>query len=73
MFGHRPDLLTDIHSVVSDRTNVVQSKLARVVLATQLLQVGMISETAPDIEGVYNDAWANNGDQISREYAGTSA
>ncbi|CAG8730508.1 10560_t:CDS:2, partial [Cetraspora pellucida] len=48
-----------------DRTNVVQSALAREVLNLQLLRLG-ISEF---IDGV----WANNGDSISREYAGTSA
>ncbi|CAG8534004.1 11306_t:CDS:10, partial [Scutellospora calospora] len=62
-----------------DRTNVVQSALAREVLNLQLLRLG-ISEFIDggishyeEFENVFNDVWANNGDSISREYAGTSA
>lgn len=53
-----------------DRTNVVESALARHVLANQLTQVGLVQQID---ESQFNDAWANNGDQISRVYAGTSA
>jgi hypothetical protein len=75
-----------------DRTNVVESALARHILTSQLTQVGITPDTlTSDIEFVYNDgklidfkssgivltnrfiAWANNGDQISKLYAGTSA
>lgn len=62
-----------------DRTNVVQSALARDVLNLQLLRLG-ISEFIDggishyeEFENIFNDVWANNGDSISREYAGTSA
>ncbi|CDH60949.1 related to sac1-recessive suppressor ofsecretory defect [Lichtheimia corymbifera JMRC:FSU:9682] len=62
-----------------DRTNVVQSAFARVVLNQQLMRFG-ISE-CPDegihyyesFERIFNHVWANNGDMISRMYAGTSA
>ncbi|RUS18439.1 hypothetical protein BC937DRAFT_88776 [Endogone sp. FLAS-F59071] len=62
-----------------DRTNVVQSAFGRHVLNQQLMRFG-ISEF-PDrgiryyehFETIFNHAWANNGDMISREYAGTSA
>lgn len=27
----------------------------------------------PDIRDIYQDMWANNGDAISRQYAGTAA
>ncbi|GBC06667.1 hypothetical protein RclHR1_00070034 [Rhizophagus clarus] len=62
-----------------DRTNVVQSALAREVLNLQMLRLG-ISEFIDGgishyehFENIFNDVWANNGDSISREYAGTSA
>ncbi|CAG8671350.1 3024_t:CDS:10, partial [Racocetra persica] len=62
-----------------DRTNVVQSALAREVLNLQLLRLG-VSEFIDggishyeEFENIFNDVWANNGDSISREYAGTSA
>jgi hypothetical protein len=77
-----------------DRTNVVESALARHILTSQLTQVGMTPDImTSNIDFVYNDgesqkrnahcqraqpvhltlAWANNGDQISKLYAGTSA
>ncbi|KAF8559644.1 hypothetical protein OG21DRAFT_1594475 [Imleria badia] len=59
-----------------DRTNVVQSAFARHVLGMQLEAVGLTIEPhngRPGIDTVFNDVWANNGDAISRAYAGTSA
>ncbi|CCA69257.1 related to SAC1-recessive suppressor of secretory defect [Serendipita indica DSM 11827] len=59
-----------------DRTNVVQSAFARHVLATQLEAVAILHESGTahtEAEAVFNDVWANNGDAISRAYAGTSA
>jgi len=59
-----------------DRTNVVQSAFARYVLNKQLGAVALLN---PELDGltdadlVFNDVWANNGDAISRAYAGTSA
>ncbi|KAJ1997783.1 hypothetical protein H4R26_005701, partial [Coemansia thaxteri] len=62
-----------------DRTNVVQSTIARFVLNTQLVRLG--AHIAPEkglaayqgLEATLNGLWANNGDYISRQYAGTSA
>ncbi|KAH0583578.1 hypothetical protein H2248_009201 [Termitomyces sp. 'cryptogamus'] len=59
-----------------DRTNVVQSAFARHVLNKQLGAVALLnpqSETRTETDIVFNDVWANNGDSISRAYAGTSA
>ncbi|CAD6186140.1 unnamed protein product [Caenorhabditis auriculariae] len=61
-----------------DRTNVVQAMLARVSLTTQLQKLGIISEdqrveTIPELEHVFKHLWADNGDQCSRQYAGTGA
>ncbi|KAF9579802.1 hypothetical protein BGW38_003792 [Lunasporangiospora selenospora] len=62
-----------------DRTNVVQSAIGRYILNHQLLRLGIASfpdkglSVYEDFETVFNNVWANNGDAISREYAGTSA
>uniref|UniRef100_UPI00358E7CFE phosphatidylinositide phosphatase SAC2 isoform X1 n=1 Tax=Myxine glutinosa TaxID=7769 RepID=UPI00358E7CFE len=59
-----------------DRTNVVQAAIARVVLEGQLQKLGAIP---PDhvlptkCRRTYQVMWANNGDTISRQYAGTAA
>ncbi|KAF9053929.1 hypothetical protein BDZ89DRAFT_1153595 [Hymenopellis radicata] len=57
-----------------DRTNVVQSAFARYVLGRQLGAVALLVEgKREEVDVVFNDMWANNGDAISRAYAGTSA
>jgi len=59
-----------------DRTNVVESAFARHVLNRQLGAVALLNpseEKRTEVDIVFNDVWANNGDAISRAYAGTSA
>ncbi|CAK5264927.1 unnamed protein product [Mycena citricolor] len=59
-----------------DRTNVVQSAFARHVMNNQLSAVALThpsSDGRTEADNVFNDVWANNGDAISRAYAGTSA
>ncbi|KAL1677413.1 SacI homology domain-containing protein [Schizophyllum commune] len=59
-----------------DRTNVVQSAFARFVLNKQLGAVALTNSATDgqsNMDVVFNDMWANNGDAISRAYAGTSA
>lgn len=60
-----------------DRTNVVESAFARHVLNRQLGAVALLDPSEEkqrtETDVVFNDVWANNGDAISREYAGTSA
>ncbi|KAJ3818742.1 SacI homology domain-containing protein [Lentinula raphanica] len=59
-----------------DRTNVVQSAFARHILNKQLSAVALLAPHAverTEVDYVFNDVWANNGDAISRAYAGTSA
>ncbi|KAE9409523.1 hypothetical protein BT96DRAFT_872168 [Gymnopus androsaceus JB14] len=59
-----------------DRTNVVQSAFARNILNKQLSAVALLAPHTvekTDTDHVFNDVWANNGDAISRAYAGTSA
>ncbi|KAL1930212.1 hypothetical protein VTP01DRAFT_1366 [Rhizomucor pusillus] len=62
-----------------DRTNVVQSAFGRTVLNLQLMRFGITEYPDEGIryyehfERIFNNAWANNGDMISRMYAGTSA
>ncbi|KAJ7709765.1 SacI homology domain-containing protein [Mycena rosella] len=59
-----------------DRTNVVESAFARYVLNNQLGAIALLNpsmEGRTETDNVFNDVWANNGDAISRAYAGTSA
>ncbi|KAG8719790.1 hypothetical protein FRC09_010619, partial [Ceratobasidium sp. 395] len=56
-----------------DRTNVVQSAFARYVMNHQLQAIAIANPSDIEADMVFNDVWANNGDAISRAYAGTSA
>ncbi|KAJ8078947.1 hypothetical protein PM082_013231 [Marasmius tenuissimus] len=58
-----------------DRTNVVQSAFARYILNKQLGAVALLNQAdgKTETDAIFNDVWANNGDAISRAYAGTSA
>ena len=57
-----------------DRTNVVQSACARNVLEQQLKAEGVTLDLQKDPStSWFNTVWADNGDAISRQYAGTAA
>ena len=62
-----------------DRTNVVQGVLGRHALETVLRALGVLtgSEQIPDalpsVEARFKALWADHGDAISRQYAGTGA
>ncbi|XP_062599038.1 phosphatidylinositide phosphatase SAC2-like [Saccostrea cucullata] len=59
-----------------DRTNVSQTAIARIVMETQLRKLGILppDETLPtNCKRIFQVLWANNGDAISRQYAGTAA
>eukprot|EP01100_Stratorugosa_tubuloviscum_P008289 TRINITY_DN344_c2_g1_i1.p1 TRINITY_DN344_c2_g1~~TRINITY_DN344_c2_g1_i1.p1 ORF type:complete len:590 (+),score=188.30 TRINITY_DN344_c2_g1_i1:42-1772(+) len=61
-----------------DRTNVIQSAIAREALADicskfEIIQSGIPIKDIPQIETVYKDMWANNADVISFQYSGTGA
>ncbi|KAA1071451.1 hypothetical protein PGT21_007801 [Puccinia graminis f. sp. tritici] len=59
-----------------DRTNVIQSAIAKQVLNRFLrhLNLPINPDLAHDqLDVAFNSLWANNGDQISKQYAGTSA
>jgi hypothetical protein len=57
-----------------DRTNVVQSAGGRVVLEQQLADQGISLDFQKDAStSWFNTLWADNGDAISRQYAGTAA
>ncbi|KAK3096243.1 hypothetical protein FSP39_024882, partial [Pinctada imbricata] len=59
-----------------DRTNVVQTAIARIVMDTQLRKLGILppDEVLPNTcKRIFQQIWANNGDAISRQYAGTAA
>ena len=61
-----------------DRTNVVQTMLARWTLTRQLIDVGALKsgEAADDdkaFETLFRNIWADNADVVSRSYSGTGA
>ncbi|XP_068155595.1 phosphatidylinositide phosphatase SAC2 isoform X3 [Drosophila tropicalis] len=59
-----------------DRTNVVQTAIGKAVLESQLVKLGLSPPYTPIPEALKSPfmvLWANNGDIISRQYAGTNA
>lgn len=61
-----------------DRTNVVHSMLARAVLETQLVKLGIIQpgdliKQFDTFNSLYQNIWADNADACSTQYAGTGA
>ncbi|KAH8917456.1 hypothetical protein BT69DRAFT_1286632 [Atractiella rhizophila] len=60
-----------------DRTNVVQSALSRWMLTLEFERLGVSISDDPskhdELDKILNVMWADNGDAISRHYAGTSA
>lgn len=62
-----------------DRTNVVQGLLARKSLELELSSRGLLPEgsvfsaASPELERLFRAIWADHGDEISRQYAGTGA
>ena len=61
-----------------DRTNVVQTMLARWTLTRQLTDIGVLNsgETADDDEAfrfLFRNIWADNADVVSKSYSGTGA
>ena len=61
-----------------DRTNVVQTMLARWTLTRQLtdagaLQPGQSADDDPSFAALFRNVWADNADVVSRSYSGTGA
>ena len=61
-----------------DRTNVVQTMIARWTLTRQLIDVGALKqgESADDdkaFESLFRNIWADNADIVSKSYSGTGA
>lgn len=59
-----------------DRTNVVQTAMGRAILESQLVKVGLMPPYSPvpdQLKIPFMLLWANNGDIISKQYAGTNA
>ncbi|XP_059158724.1 phosphatidylinositol-3-phosphatase SAC1-like isoform X2 [Physella acuta] len=61
-----------------DRTNVVQSMIAKEMLKEQFVQLGIIDvdhnlQDETQFDTVFKNVWADNADVISKEYAGTGA
>ncbi|XP_030025853.1 phosphatidylinositide phosphatase SAC2 isoform X1 [Manduca sexta] len=59
-----------------DRTNVVQTAIAKYVLELQLCRLGLGTPGCglpPALRQAFLTMWADNGDVVSRQYAGTKA
>jgi len=61
-----------------DRTNVVQSMLARLNLQSVLVRLGVLQdhmkvEQQPIFEALFKNVWADHADMISIQYTGTGA
>jgi len=61
-----------------DRTNVVQSLLAKKSLNDQLSKLGILAsgedvEIYPDFDAIFRNVWADNADVCAKQYAGTGA
>ncbi|GAB7341978.1 hypothetical protein MBLNU457_g0276t1 [Dothideomycetes sp. NU457] len=57
-----------------DRTNVTQSAVAGQIIQKQLQQLGLSIDLHSDPKtSWFNTLWADNGDAISKQYAGTAA
>uniref|UniRef100_A0A8C8GKD3 SAC domain-containing protein n=1 Tax=Oncorhynchus tshawytscha TaxID=74940 RepID=A0A8C8GKD3_ONCTS len=61
-----------------DRTNVIQSMLARCSIQSQLQRMGVLHvaqriEEQADFEKIYKNAWADNANACAKQYAGTGA
>ncbi|KAE9549760.1 hypothetical protein FO519_007030 [Halicephalobus sp. NKZ332] len=60
-----------------DRTNVVQGSISQFITVAQFRKLGLISplndEIPEALQVTLQELWADNGDAISRQYAGTDA
>ncbi|OTF73012.1 phosphatidylinositide phosphatase SAC1-like protein [Euroglyphus maynei] len=61
-----------------DRTNVVQSMIAKSVLRKQMIDAGILSEfemieSYPVLNSLFSNMWADHADVCSTQYAGTGA
>lgn len=58
-----------------DRTNVVQSVIAKQKLVQQLQELGIITNNVsfPFLDHMFQNVWADNADAISMQYSGTGA
>ncbi|XP_045474678.1 phosphatidylinositide phosphatase SAC2 isoform X2 [Harmonia axyridis] len=59
-----------------DRTNVVQTAIGKAVMEIQFCKLGLTPPEGPipeNIRSTFQLLWANNGDIISKQYAGTNA
>lgn len=60
-----------------DRTNVVMTAIGKTMIEMQLIKLGVLAGPSSmlhdDMKAPFMLLWANNGDVISRQYAGTDA
>ncbi|KAI8086043.1 SacI homology domain-containing protein [Halteromyces radiatus] len=56
-----------------DRTNVVQSMLAKWMIQSWQRDIGVDLSSYPDFLSMFNSAWADNANNLSLSYSGTGA
>ncbi|KAG8532985.1 uncharacterized protein KY384_001767 [Bacidia gigantensis] len=61
-----------------DRTNVIQTMIARWTLTRQLIDAGVLQQGEaanddPEFEHFFRNIWADNADVVSKSYSGTGA
>eukprot|EP00127_Corallochytrium_limacisporum_P007238 Clim_evm11s244 gene=Clim_evmTU11s244 len=61
-----------------DRTNVVQSMIARIMLETTFVEIGILARgqsisSFDSFEHAFKNVWADNADAVSLHYSGTGA
>ena len=67
-----------VEMLIRIRTLIIEylfkTSIAREVMMSQLIKLGLISPEAPNnLISITQQMWANNGDVISKQYAGTNA
>lgn len=75
-FRHSCLILIQIYTLISAQNFVFQTAIAKSVLEGQFVKLGMIPPEHPlptACRSTLQMMWANNGDTISKQYAGTSA
>ncbi|CAJ0835133.1 7105_t:CDS:10 [Entrophospora sp. SA101] len=56
-----------------DRTNIVQTVISKTVLSTYLHEIECVTHSLESLNSRHSHLWAENGDSLSKIYAGTGA
>lgn len=78
IFGSQkiPSNISLYKNVIFLFVSLMQTGLAKIVLEVQLTKLGLVAPEQPlpsSLRQTFQLLWANNGDVISKQYAGTNA